>query len=184
MITLSDLQLESLADKVSDKLGDRLSARDAQVDSQFNTVNAKLDDLEQRSRLENLRIFGIPEKPGEKTDQLVLDVANKIGVTLAPNSIGRSHRVRPKKPGSKRAIIVKFVSFADRQKMFSAKKLLKGTKMSIREDLTAVRQAILKRATELFTDCSVWSQNGVIVIKSGEDFHCVQTMQELESLEQ
>jgi len=174
VITLSTEQLESLADKVMDKLDARLANREAQVDSRLDKLDLKVDDIEQRSRLENLRIFGIPEKPGEQTDQLVIDVASKIGVTLTSSSIGRSHRVGPKKPGSKRAIIVKFVSFADRQKMFTAKKQLKGTNITIKEDLTAARQAVLKKAMEKFSDCPVWTRNGVIIIKSKDnDFHRV-----------
>lgn len=190
MITFSPEQLDELAEKVMSKLIVKLSAREEFVDKRLNELQggndrlaAKTDDLEQRSRLENLRIFGLAEKSNENTDQLVLDVAKKVGVTLNLSSIARSHRVGKKRPGSSRPVIVKFVSFADRQRMFGAKKNLKGTKITIKEDLTNTRMEILKAAMNHFSDSSVWTQNGTIVIKSpGGQFHHIRTMTELENL--
>ena len=191
VFTLSSEQLEELADKVMNKIEEKLSARDVYVDKQISELKsenedlgAKTDDLEQRSRLENLRIFGITEKPAENTDRLVIDVATKVGVTLSMASISRSHRVGPKRPDATRprAIIVKFVSYADRQRLFTAKKLLKGSNITLKEDLTAVRQKILKKASDHFKDYPVWSQNGVIIIKLNDGFHRIQTLKKLEEL--
>ncbi|KAK3921949.1 LINE-1 type transposase domain-containing protein 1 [Frankliniella fusca] len=144
-------------------------------------ISFKTDDLEQRNRLENLRIFGIKEEAKEDTNQLVLDVAMKIGIySLEKHHISRSHRVGKKHSDKPRAIIVKFVSYADRQKLFEAKKKLKGSNISIREDLTSIRQAILRKAHEKFEE--VWTQNGVIVIKDGAKFHRIRTMEKLDEL--
>lgn len=189
VFTLSSEQLDALADKVINRIDERLSARETYVDNRLDelqeeniSLRAKTDDLEQRSRLENLRIFGIPEKAGENTDNLVIDVATKLQVPITTASIGRSHRVGPKKPGSTRAIIVKFVSFAERQKLFAAKKKLKGSGITIKEDLTNIRQSILQKALKQFTNQSIWTQNGVIVIKLDNVYHRIQTMKELDDL--
>jgi len=187
IVTLSDEQLTSLADIVSTKIDAKLKAREEFVDKRLDNLQAendllkeKTDDLEQRNRLENLRVFGIPEKSNENTDQLVIDLAKKLNVTLDKSHISRSHRVGRKNGEKPRAIIVKFVSYASRQKMFMAKKQLKGTGTSIKEDLTQIRQNILRKASENFDE--VWSQNGVIIIKDGEDYHRIRTVRKLNEL--
>ncbi|KAE8740378.1 hypothetical protein FOCC_FOCC014116 [Frankliniella occidentalis] len=189
IVTLSDEQLDSLAEKVTSKIDAKLEAREKFVDEKLYDLQTetellrdKTDDLEQRNRLENLRIFGIKEADNEDTDELVIGVARKMGlIHLEKFHISRSHRVGKKTDNNKpRAIIVKFVSFASRQKMFQAKKSLKGTGISVKEDLTRVRQAILLKASDSSED--VWSQNGIIVIKEGKKFHRIQTMRKLEEL--
>lgn len=169
------------------KLDEKMMERQNYVDEQLDTLKEeniclkeKTDDLEQRGRLENLRIFGIKESVNEDTNTLVIEVAKKVNVTLDPSCISRSHRVGPKSEGKIRAIIVKFVSSADRQRLFLAKKKLKGTHITIREDLTKVRQDILKSATENYD--SVWSHNGVILVKLGHRIHRVQTQRQFETL--
>ncbi|KAK3916490.1 LINE-1 type transposase domain-containing protein 1 [Frankliniella fusca] len=89
--------------------------------SENDQLKEKTNDLEQRNRLENLRIFGVSKKDKD-TDQLVVEFASKQGIFLERKSISRSHRAGKKIDGKHRAIIVKFVSHADRQKMFLAKK--------------------------------------------------------------
>lgn len=186
---LSDEQLDILADKVTDKLEAKLAIKNMAVTEKIDGLEAvstmlrdKADDLEQQNRLENLRIFGIEEKKGENTNKLVLQLANKLKVKLPESSIGRSHRVGPVKEGKTRPIIVKFVSFADRKKLFMEKKHLKGTGITIKEDLTSIRQTVLKNASEAFSKEQVWSDMGAIVIKTDKNYHRVKTQHELEKL--
>lgn len=182
VFTLSEEQLESLADKVSTKLEEKMAKRNVYVDTKLEQLNHATDELEQHNRIENLRIFGIEEKKEENTDLLVHEVAKKINVVLQPTSISRSHRVGPIATGKTRAIIVKFVSYADRKKMFKAKKLLKGSGVTITEDLTKYRQAILKKAIDVYTKEYAWSDNGIIFVKIGKTFHRAKTMCEIEDI--
>lgn len=200
-LNLNPEQIKSIADQLTEqlsatltsqvlaKLEEKMEARDTQLNAKLEEMNSaidktvdKTDDLEQQNRLENLRIFGVKEEQGENTDKLVLGVAAKVGVVLDPKCIGRSHRVGAKQSGKTRPIIVKFVSFADRMILFKAKKKLKGSGMSIREDLTKLRQDVLKRASETYSSDAVWSSNGVIIIKVGEAFHRVKSSWELDDL--
>lgn len=186
-IQLTADQLESLAEKCSASMWAKFESKVAEiVDNKVNllqsTVQDKTDDLEQRSRQNNLRIFGMKESKDENTDTLVLQVAEKIGVVLPVNSICRSHRVGAKSSERDRPIIVRFLSYADRRKVFKAKKLLKNSGISIREDLTKIRQNILVRASESYPDDPVWSNDGVIFIKLGRTYHRVLTEAELDNL--
>jgi hypothetical protein len=153
--------LRALKEEVS-SLKEELVAKDFKIRHLETTV----DDLEQYGRRNNLRIFGIPERDNEKTDDIVIDVASKIGVVLDSSCIDRSHRVG-KKGTHHRPIIVKFTSYAHRRSVFSQKKLLKGTKITVREDLTKSRLNLMKNAVSAYSEKRVWSIDGVIKINAG-----------------
>lgn len=55
-------------------------------------VNLSLDHLEQHTRRNNLRIFGIPEKPHECTDDIIINIIkSKLNIDLNLADIERSH---------------------------------------------------------------------------------------------
>ncbi|KAE8750844.1 hypothetical protein FOCC_FOCC002272 [Frankliniella occidentalis] len=146
---------------------DNLSYDLRQKDIVIAELRARLDESEQYSRRNNLRIFGVKEKSKENTDLLVMDVAKKIGVDISETQIDRSHRIG--KPGTKpRPIIVKFVGYAPRRAMFTAKKALKGTGITIREDLTQERLSLLRQTSEAYYEKNVWTNDGVVMVKVGD----------------
>ena len=145
---MEDLQVEN-ADlrKTNDDLETRLSA-----------VEYETDSLEQYSRRNSLRISGIPEEPGENTDQRVIQLAGGLGVN--PEDIDRSHRigkleqVRPRvwrgAPRPKRRprdILVKFARYNARDKLYQECKDLRNLEthanVFINEDLTKKRSKLL-----------------------------------------
>ncbi|KAK3918581.1 LINE-1 retrotransposable element ORF1 protein [Frankliniella fusca] len=167
--------LGNLTKEISD-LKIELKAKDDKIRQLESFVETKLDELEQYGRRNNLRIFGVPERaeepraPNTDTDSIVVDVASKMGVVLDPSLIDRSHRVG-NRDSQQRPIIVKFVGYGPRGKMFGAKKELKHTKITVREDLTVRR---LK---------NVWTRDGVIKINVGLSTPAnVRTHQELKQL--
>lgn len=97
-----------------------------QRDTRKNTLSiaallAKTDDLENRSRRNNVRIVGVPEKvegpnPAEYFESWLLNVFGKE--TLSPLfAIERAHRVpmRPLPPGAPpRTVLIKLLHFKDR----------------------------------------------------------------------
>lgn len=136
----------------------------ASKDTLISKMEVRLEECEQYARRNCLRIFGLPEKPKEDTNKLVLDVAKKIGANIAESQIDRSHRVG--KIGSKpRPVIVKFIGYTPRRAMFTNKKSLKGSGITIREDLTKQRLDLLKQAAEFFEEKNVWTQDEVIKVK-------------------
>lgn len=132
-------------------------------------LDCKTDDLEQYQRRNNLRVFGIPETQKENTDQLVLDIVRKkMGVELPMVAIERSHRVgakpRPRDDGTTphRPIIVRFCSYRDRRRVFEAKKKLKGTGITFKEDLTARRLEVLRASVSKFGVKNTWTVDGKV----------------------
>lgn len=138
-------------------------------DRTISTMQNKIDDLEQYQRRQCLRIFGVEEKTNEDTDYVAIDVAQKIGVQLNVCDIDRSHRIGRRDTGRPRPIIVKFISYRKRSEVFRSKKNLKGTGITIREDLTRNRHNLLRDAITKFGVTNVWTQDGVIIAKQGDE---------------
>jgi FtsZ-binding cell division protein ZapB len=143
-----------------------------------NECELKIDDLEQYGRRTSLRVFGVPEKSGESTDNIVIKLCKeKLDVDLKIDDIHRSHRVgRLQEPGQQgsngkdrhRPIIVRFDGYRTRQRVFAAKKALKGTGITIREDLTRHRLALFNAAADRYGIRNVWTIDGRIKFAVGE----------------
>lgn len=76
-----------------------------------------MDASEQYSRRNSLRISGIPETVNEDTDQVVLHVAETVGVNILPSGIDRSHRLGKSGNRQTQDILVKFTSYRARERV-------------------------------------------------------------------
>ncbi len=144
----------------------KLQEKDDRISQLEKAVETKVDELEQYGRRNNLRIYGVQETKGEDTDDVVLNVAEKMGVVLDATDIDRSHRIG-KTSTQARPIIVKFIGYGPRSSMFTNKKKLKDSKITVKEDLTACRLQVLKEAISKYGMKQVWSRDGIIKINVG-----------------
>ena len=157
------------------------------------------DDYEQRSRNECLVIHGIPEQADddtrEDTDLLVCNRVNELlDIDLNANDIKRSHRLGVKKRNQRntrlraahsqlpRPIIFRLQSFNKRREIFSSKRRLKGTGISVTENLTRTRYELYRAASVKFSKENVWTSEGRIIVKVGSQKHSVTTHDELHKL--
>ena len=124
-------------------------------------------DSEQYSRRNCLLVHRVEEQEQENTDNIVLNLIKEhLDIKLSVKDLDRSHRTGKSNSKSKRRpIIVKFISYNDRRKIFNNKKRLKGTSVSITESLTAGRMRQLKNARDQFGFNNVWSIDGRIMYK-------------------
>lgn len=124
--------------KDNEKLLNEIASLKEQVaskDSEILSLQDRIDDLEQYSRRNCLRISNIPEKAGEDTDQLVCVLSEAVGVPLPVEAVERSHRLGrtrddPVPAGTAkpppRQIIVKLQSYRHREQLMRARKNLKS----------------------------------------------------------
>ena len=178
--------ISGLMDEVNE-LKEEIISKDHRIDelkSDCSGLEIRLDDLQQYGRRNNLRIFGVKESSTASTDARVLAVVKTMGVDLPVSAIDRFHRLG--KPGNNdqtRPIIVKFVSYADRNRVFMAKRQLNGTEVTVREDLTKMRLDILKEAVKAYSMKKVWTSDGVIKVNVGLKYPMsVRHMQEFHAL--
>ncbi|XP_072022198.1 uncharacterized protein [Amphiura filiformis] len=138
------------------------------LSQQMKYVDKQLNDIQQYSRRNSLRVTGIPEHLKECTDTIVKDLAKeKLGITINDSDVDRSHRVgkmNESEDGSKkhRAILVKFTSYRPRNKVIKARSKLKGSGITIHEDLTKQNQSLLSKTAKHPGVVSAWSIDGRI----------------------
>ena len=109
--------------------------------------------MQQYSTRENIRIHGKPEPKDKKDDgeKVIVELAEKLGVTLESYDIQRSHRLgRMRSPRAKpRPIIARFVKYKHRNDILFSKSKLKECNDEkfknafITEDLKPLRSKLL-----------------------------------------
>jgi len=150
------------------KLQLEIEKKDEEIRFLHQTVDSRTDEISQYQRRNSLRIFGVEEKKLENCDQLILDIAsNQLNIDLELEDLDRCHRSgRKSNTGRPRPIIVKFVSYRKRSVVFKEKSRLKGTNITIREDLTKYRLNLLQKAIGHYETKNVWTYDGRIIIKT------------------
>ena len=137
-----------------------------------------MNDAEQYSRRNCLRLYGIPENSTEDTDQVMLDLAaEKLKIKLQRHEIDRSHRVGALRSTSRsgtetrpspRPIIVKFTTYRTRNMVLRNRRQLKGSRIGIEEDLTAANRILLNKAKEEVKNndklSAAWSSDGRVIV--------------------
>lgn len=139
-------------------------------------LEAKSDAAEQYSRRNSLRITGVPENATENTDTYVVELARALEADVSTDDIERSHRVgKPRSFGRPRDIIVKFVSYRVRRKVYGARTKTKDKGyrgVYINEDLTKPRSRLLLKArkmVKLGQLAGAWSSDGTILVRDPRD---------------
>ena len=138
------------------------------------------DDLEQYTRKNSLEIHGIPQNAYSDTDMAVIKVAEALNITVEPEDIEISHKLRR---GT--AILAKFCSHKVKSKIYKERVKLKHVKISdlfpsyastgqqhrifVNENLTAYRRRMVGKANKRRQEgtlTSVWTLDGKMYIKT------------------
>lgn len=153
-------KIDKLAKEVQESRNELETLRDFKQQAKRDTNN-----LEQYTRRNSLRIFGIPVTKNENTNEIVKELAaTKLHIDLCPGDIDRSHRVG-KAENNTRAIIVKFTRHDVKTNFLRARRALKGSRVVIREDLTKTNQDLLKAALASESVSTAWSWDARIYAK-------------------
>ncbi|CAG2189156.1 unnamed protein product [Mytilus edulis] len=144
-----------------------------ELQNHINTLELRLDDMEQYSRRTCLKISGISEPEtatfDEDTDSKVLSVINKMIIKhhdrkLSLRDIGRTHRIGERKKGKTRDIIIRFISYRDRALVYSNKKNLKMVNDEQDNRATLFRKARQLKHDKLINSC--WTHDGKILVRN------------------
>ena len=158
---MEKMELEKVKSDASQK------KRELELTQRLCKAEKELNEIQQYQRRNSLRITGIDETAGEITDVIVKKlVEEKLGVKLGDKDIERCHRVgkpnnKSKKP---RNILIKFTSYKPRSTVIKQRRKLKGTKITIQEDLTKQNQELLKKASRKPGVVSSWTQDGRVYV--------------------
>jgi hypothetical protein len=179
IITEKDARIKELEDRVEilSATSPPSTITTGQPAIEKRDIEKRLDDLEQRSRSWNLRLSGV-KSDIENTDDIVIDVANSIGVTIRKEDIDWSHYVgKPDASKGTRQIIVKMVRRQDWLTFIKARRGLRKeenrhSSVYINEDLTSARFNLLRTLLSLKRDGklhSAWCYQGNIHYRVTKD---------------
>ncbi|XP_077528389.1 uncharacterized protein LOC144140033 [Haemaphysalis longicornis] len=109
-------------------------------------LKARLSDLEDGARRDNLVFFNVPDHPSEtwadSEKKVKKIVVNQMSINLVDNDIALAHRVGTPHRDQARPIIVKFANYKTKEKVLCAKTKLKESDIAISEDFSpATRHA-------------------------------------------
>ena len=128
------------------------------------------DRNESYTRKDSLRISGIPHEPNETNQELedkIIHIANQAGVQLSRDEISVTHRLKKDRKG-KLPTIIKFSTRRSKDKLYAAKKNLKGVpemnEVFISEDLTRLRFRTLLQAKKAENIKSIATKGGKIFV--------------------
>ncbi|XP_077501139.1 uncharacterized protein LOC144111926 [Amblyomma americanum] len=147
-----------------DESRDRLSKLETfaeRCEIEMTTVSRKLDELENRSRRNNLIVRGVKEEESESEEDLLQKVNNDIFDKILKqrvDTIERIHRLGKREPGRDRPIIIKLTDFRDKMKIMSNCFNLKGTQFSVNEDFS---KRVVEIRKNLWNSCADERKNGV-----------------------
>ena len=151
--------------------------------NEITNLEKEVNDIEQYSRRNSLRVSGIQKiifrklyvfsntSLNESTDELVKKLAeDKLNVCIADQDIDRSHRVGKiinvtgdeNTKTRHRQILIKFTNYDARNKVIRSRSKLKGSGITIHEDLTRKNQTLLSKTSKKQGVVSAWSKDGRI----------------------
>ncbi|KAI4454239.1 l1 transposable element-related [Holotrichia oblita] len=161
-------KVAAIVTKHLDKKFENYDARLSDLQDKNEMLSDKCDALEQYSRRNNVRIIGVTGVSPVNCENVVMDIINeKLKLTLPVEIIDRCHPVGPQKKDGKRDILVKFNAYRYRRIVLQKKSLLKGTGVSIMEDLTRNRYLCYRKVREKVGVKNAWVFDGNIYMKSG-----------------
>ena len=142
--------------------------------TQVQSQNFEIDRLEQYSRRENIRVFGVAETADELTNDItgcIVKVAADMGVAITERDISVSHRIGKKTGTKRRPIIAKFVRRDTKTAIMRNKRNLKGLdsykSVFVNDDLTTMRSKLVYELKRDGSVTRVWTMNGKIMCVQG-----------------
>ncbi|XP_067660323.1 uncharacterized protein [Haliotis asinina] len=153
---------------------DEICALREKLEKTTEELYMKYDELEQHSRRNSIRIIGVHESEDEDIQKATLDVFKKINKDISISDIDRCHRVGKRVQGRSRQIIVKFVSYQDKDGVYTQRRKLRAMmeNVFVNEDLTHYSSKLFKMARDLRKSRwieNTWTKDGHIYILEQPD---------------
>ena len=140
------------------------------VEKENLILKYEINNLEQYTRRENIRIFGVKDsawEQGDKSTTLAIDIIKtKMKINIREEDIEAAHRVGRFKADKNRAIIVRFSSRRVKERVMVEKKKLKGTGIFVSEDLTKMNIMWFFTVKKIEGVTNKWTKNGETFVRN------------------
>ena len=121
IISEQDLQLQSIKNELT------------KVSQENCNLKDRIIKQETYSRKNNLRVIGISTSPGHSVEQMLIQNFAKVSLSLNLEDIERAHYISQRSP--KGTILVRLVSWRQREKVMKSKPALAQIGITVQEDL-------------------------------------------------
>lgn len=183
-------KLNSMEKKLDGALEENRKLREEmrKKDEEIKNLRKDIDALQQRSRINNVEIGNFPITKDENLVDVVIAIANKVGVQLGENDIQAVHRVPRFKKDATKNVVVQFCSRWKKNILLNACATFRknnGNKMTakqvkpsladqpiyVSEHLTPKNKALLKKTKDKAKSVQwkyVWTKDGSIFMRKDE----------------
>lgn len=186
-------QLEVKMDKKFekfDRLGDQFNTLNKSIQQLINAgeetkksiaaLETAIDNLHQKSKQNSLRFHGIIEHEDENIMSVISNFINStLGITCGEAEIDYAFRTGKALNDKPRSVVINFVRNELRNKIFRAKSQLKGSDVTVYEDLTQSRYDLLVKAKKKYGRNQAWSANGKVMIFRGNKKTVINSVKDL-----
>nr|CAH7724987.1 unnamed protein product [Callosobruchus chinensis] len=143
----------------------------------------KVDELDQGARLKNIRIFKLKETDNEILINKVTELfQSKMGIRANNEDILSCTRIGKKAGNKTRGILLELANISLKNKIYEKKKLLKGSGVVIKEDLTGNLLKLMELAIEKNSLRNVWSHRGNVYVYKNNKRHLISCESDLNKL--
>lgn len=176
---LSDKKfLASLSLKVGEelKIPKNLDKKCKQYESQIvelqkenKTLATRLDNIDQHSKRNNIRVYGIPEEDSGRQEDILQAICKFTKMNITHEKVENAYRIGKSTQAGQRSILIKFKEHKYKEEVMQNRKVLKGTKIIISDDLTKTRHSILREAVNRLGSKNVYCLSGRIFFRKGSE---------------
>lgn len=157
-----------------------------QDEDNIQELQIQFSKQQQRARLSNIEIVGLPETTNESPIQLVVKIASHVGVQIQPEQILSAHRVQPMRKinGRPKPIVATLETRILKDKIISGVRRMRGISTSdlniggsdrrffVNEHLTPENKQLLNAVKSLAKEKSykfTWVRNCTIFLRKNEE---------------
>lgn len=182
LVTTVKTAVESVLKTVAEQRPEhQVSVNKEQLTASVIVNKYENDKLEQYSRRENLRLYGVKEDQEEDLQQTVIDIAGEVGVQIDKSDINVCHRLGHKPTGQDqrkpRGIICRFLTREPKVNILKKKYRLKNSKENknvfITEDLTVLRSRLVRAVKNIPNVSGIHTNDGRVHCTDSKGKHVV-----------
>lgn len=143
-------------------------------------LQGSVDNFEQHLKRNTFRIYGIKENTGENTfKKIVHTIKTNLKVEVDETNLVNCFRNGKVMEGKERPILFTVDSHNLKLELLKNRKNLKGSGMSLSEDMPLRKYQLLKKAIEKWGKEHVWYYGGHINVKNGQKKMKIKTEKDL-----
>ena len=185
VVTVVTERIGELEKRVTELEGELRQKSRAADDEDVRKIKSDLNNYGQYTKKDLGRMFGVAEQKQEDCRKVVSDIIkSRLNIRLEPSDISVAHRVRKSKRQEHRPIIIRFKDRTQKYNIMKARRGLKGSGISLAEEMTRDNIDLVRRAEDSGIFGSVWFWNGKVCARNKTNKKIIHTLNMFDKFEE